>query len=219
MCRCGLPHSHLCAVKHKVAYLIRNGVIHFIVGVVLVVLVSCRSSERPTEPTVSIATPVSETTMTWSSVDLVERLDDNKALYRAWRDFERTQKYRLAQPSDRKLTPAAVERVKSNSEYQILPFLTWWGAEGYKGRTDFLIVIVVDPSRSDANRYGLVVIAAPESKDSNYKPYWVAREEDMESYLLSPASGSVFMECFRRDGTLEVKELVWFRSSRQFRLK
>lgn len=40
----------------------------------------------------------------------------------------------------------------------------------------------------------------------------------MESYLLSPASGSVYIECFRRDGTEETKELIWERKSRQFRL-
>ena len=191
---------------------------HFIVGAVLMVLVSCRSNERSTEPIVGIAAPGSETTVTWSSVDLVQRLESNKALYRAWRDFEHAQTYRLAQPSDRRLTPAALARVKSNGPNQIIPFLTWWGAEGYKGRADFLIVIVVDPSRADAERYGLIVIAAPKSEGSNYKTYWVAREKDMESYLISPASGSVFLECFRRDGTLETKELVWMRRSRQFSL-
>ena len=51
-----------------------------------------------------------------------------------------------------------------------------------------------------------------------YKPYWVLREEDMESYLLSPASGSVFIECFHRDGTEQTKELVWDSKSHGFRL-
>jgi hypothetical protein len=64
-----------------------------------------------------------------------------------------------------------------------------------------------------------VVIAAVASEGAAYNPYWVLREEDMESYLISPASGSVFMECFRRDGTEQTKELAWDRKSRQFRLK
>jgi hypothetical protein len=145
---------------------------------------------------------------------------DNEALRRAWRSFESSQKYRLAQPSDRKLSPAAVSRVNSNNPNQIVPFLTWWGAHGYRGSNnkDFLVAIVVDPSRSDPNRFGLVVLAAPRSEGSAYKTYWVTREEDMESYLISPASGSVFMECFRRDGTQQWKELAWDKKSRQFRL-
>ena len=64
-----------------------------------------------------------------------------------------------------------------------------------------------------------IVIAAPKSDGGTYKTYWAAREEDMESYLLSPASGSFFIECFRRDGTEETKALAWYRSRRKFELK
>jgi hypothetical protein len=149
-----------------------------------------------------------------------EYMSDNEPLKRAWQNFERNQKYRLAQPSDRNLTPAASSRVASNNPNQIIPILNWWGAGGYRGANtnDFVIAIVVDPSRSDPKRYGLVVIAAVASEGPGYKPYWVLREEDMESYLLSPASGSVYIECFRRDDTEQTKELVWDRKSRQFRL-
>ena len=38
----------------------------------------------------------------------------------------------------------------------------------------------------------------------------------MESYLISPASGGVFMECFQRDGTEQTKELSWERRSGSF---
>jgi hypothetical protein len=146
-------------------------------------------------------------------------LGDHKAIKRAWTKFEQSQKYRLAQPADRKLTPEAAERVRSNTGGdQADPALVWWGAEAYKG-DEFLIAFVVDPSRSDTNRYGLVVIAAPESDGGKYKAYWVAREEDMESYLISPASGSMFIECYRRDGTNETKTLAWYRSRRQFELR
>jgi hypothetical protein len=144
----------------------------------------------------------------------------NEGLKRAWQNFERNQKYRLARPSDRNLTPAAAARVQSNNPHQIVPILNWWGARGYRGANtnDFVIAIVVDPSRSDPKRYGLVVIAAVASEGAAYKPYWVLREEDLESYLISPASGSVYIECFHRDGTEQTKEIVWDRKSRGFRL-
>lgn len=188
----------------------------FVVVFALLCVTSCHSNE-PVRRVQSVPSPSPSPSVTWSSTSLTELLSDQKDIKRAWTDFERSQKYRLAQPSDRNLTRAAAERVMSNNPQQILPYLTWWGAEGYKGRTDFLIAIVVDPSRTDANRYGLVVIAAPQG--ARYKTYWVAREEDMESYLLSPSSGSVFIECFRRDGTNETKELAWYRSAGRFRLK
>lgn len=197
--------------------------LHLIVGLAIVFSVSCRSNTPTAVNVAELPTPIPETSpwirVTWSSSDLIEQLEDNKDLKRAWENFERSQKYRLAQPSDRKLTPEAMARVKKNSENQIIPFLVWWGASGYVGAPEFLVAIVVDPSRSDAKRYGLVVIAAPKSEGVKYKAYWVLQEEDLESYLISPASGSVYMECYRRDGTEEVKEIVWRRSIHQFRLE
>jgi hypothetical protein len=190
---------------------------------VLVISLSC-ARRQPDAVRTSAPTPTlvstAETNISWPS-DPTDYVTDNEPLKLAWRNFERSQKYRLAQPSDRNLTPAAAARVKSNNPNQIKPFLTWWGAYGYRGSDtkDFLIAIVVDPSRSDPNRYGLVILAAVASEGPRYKQYWVLREEDMESYLISPASGSVFMECFRRDGTEQTKELAWDRKSRQFRLK
>lgn len=158
-----------------------------------------------------------ETVRAWPSAPY-EYMSDNEPLKLAWKNFERSQNYRLAQPSERNLTPNAAARVKSNSPHQIVPVINWWGAHGYRGEKDFLIAIMIDPSRSDPRRYGLLVVAAVASEGRHYKPYWVLREEDMESYLLSPASGSVYIECFHRDGTEQTKELVWDRRSRQFRL-
>ncbi len=181
---------------------------------------SCRPNDRAqtARQNNAIPSPAPEMGVSWSPSDLDQLLEGNQALKRAWKNFEMSQKYRFALPPDRKLTPAAAARVKSNNPNQIIPFKTWWGARGYDGRSDFLIAIVVDPSRTDAHRYGLVVIAGPKSEGSHYKPYWVLREEDMESYLISGASGNVSIECFRRDGTQETKSLVWQNASRRFRL-
>lgn len=180
---------------------------------------SCTAkSPRPPAAPATVARPTPTPPVSWSQ-DPTEDTD-NKALQAAWKNFERSQQYRLAQASDRVLTPAALARVMSNNSNQAFPSLIWWGASGYRGFVgkDFLAAIVVDPNRTDRNRYGLVVLAAVVSQGKDYKPYWAAKEEDMENYLLSPASGSVFMECYRRDGTEETKELVWDKKSRQFRL-
>jgi len=192
-----------------------------VIGLATSVL-ACARQPAAVQSNASTPTPAptfDETVRAWPNAP-DEYMYDNEPLKRAWRNFESTEKYRLAQPSDRNLTPAAAARVKSNAAHQIIPVINWWGARGYRGANtqDFLIAIVVDPSRTDPKRYGLVVIAAVASQGPAYKPYWVLREEDMESYLLSPASGSVFIECFQRDGTEQTKELVWDRRSRQFRL-
>ena len=188
----------------------------YLISTVALVSVSCRTQKpSPAAAHHVAATPTPTPAISWSEDPTDSTY--NEALRRAWKRFEKSQKYRLAKPSDRNLTPAALARTLSNNPQQAAPSLIWWGTRGYQGK-DFLVAIVVDPSRSDANRFGLVVLAAVESEGKDYKTYWVAREEDMESYLLSPASGSVFMEMFRRDGSQETKLLTWKRSSRQFRL-
>lgn len=174
----------------------------------LTALLACRGSQRARteqQPTpAAIASP--STAERWAA-DLADFLDHNPDVKRAWADFERSQKYRMAQPSDRNLSPQAQARVDSNNPNQIIPYLNWWGARGYEGKTDFLVVIVVDPTRSDPNRYGIVAFAAPKSEGPNFKPYWVLRNEDLES-----------IERFNRYGTEKTKELVWDRNLRRFRL-
>lgn len=186
-------------------------------------LVACTQKDRLTVQ-INASTPerrlnLGEIVSAWPNAP-DEYMSTDESMKRAWQDFERTQNYRLAQPSDRNLTPAAAARVKSNAPHMIVPVTNWWGATDYRGAktTGLLAAIVVDPSRSDPKRYGLVVLAAVESEGPDYKPYWVLREEDMESYLFAPASGDIFVECFHRDGTEQTKHLVWDRKSRQFRL-
>ncbi len=179
-----------------------------IAACVFLLLASCKSHEqvKTTGPPAAINTNAAEATstpvpVTWSS-NLDEWVKSKKELFRVWTKFERSQKYRLAQPGE----------VKSK------PYLRWWGAEAYQG-DNFLIAIVVDPSRSDPNRYGLVVVAAPDSEKRKYKAYWVTREENMETCEISPASGGVYFICVRADGTNEGRTLAWYRSRREFRLK
>ena len=192
----------------------------YLISAVALVSVSC-NTQKPTSPEAPIAaaSPTPRLDESWTE-DPTDAVINNEALQRAWKRFEKSQKYRLAKPSDRNLTSAALARVNSNNPHQAVPSLIWWGTRGYRGFVgkDFLVALVVDPSRSDSNRFALVVLAAIASEGKNYKTYWVSREEDMESYLISPASGSVFMECFRRDGSEETKMLTWEKTSRQFRL-
>lgn len=171
----------------------------------LAAFVSCSTTSPPKTNAPALAAntnaaPTPEPRASLESV-LADGPENNKALQRAWANFRRSQKYRLAQAG----------------ETQHKPYLIWWGAEAYQG-DEFLIAIVVDPSRADSNRYGLVVIAAPKSDGGKYKPYWVEREKDLSSCEFSPASGSVYFECDRQDGTQQ-RALAWFRSRRKFELK
>ena len=181
----------------------------------LVCFGGCRSNQQVTSPKTASNTPTPTPEIpvepqpdinNWLADDADVRKDTG--LKRAWARFERSQKYRIAQAEDLKTVIGQSPR----------SFLVWWGAEAYRG-PEFLVAILVDPSRTDPNRYGLVVIAAPESAGGQYKTYWVAREEDMSRYIISPASGSVFIARYGEDGTYDSKSLAWYRSRREFRLK
>ena len=175
-------------------------------------LVSCSPQEKAKTPGPSTAansniasTPAAPTpAVPVASLEsvLADGPENNKELERAWATFRRSQKYRLAQPGE------------TNHK----PYLIWWGTEAYHG-AEFLVAIVVDPSRTDQNRYGLVVIAAPESDGGKYKTYWVERERDLANCEISPSSGSVFFNCVSADGTKDGRSLAWFRSKRRFELK
>jgi hypothetical protein len=173
----------------------------------LAALLSCstQKAKTPGPPIAAVnssVAPTPEVRVESLESVLAGRPENNKELERAWANFKRSQKYRLAQLGETKTGP-----------YQI-----WWGTEAYEGK-EFLVAIVVDPSRTDPNRYGLVVIAAPKSDGGKYKAYWVAQEQDLSNCEISPASGSVFFNCIRADGTKDGRSLAWFRSRRQFELK
>jgi len=181
----------------------------------LVCFGGCRSNEQAAlpktvntspSPTPSVTPPPQPDINEWLDNDAEVRNDTR--LKRAWARFEQSQKYKPAQSADRKFVPGESS----------MSFAIWWGAEAYRG-PEFLVAIVVDPSRSDPNRYGMVVIAAPESAGGNYKSYWVARDEDMSRYIIAPASGSVTIQCYREDGTYDSKTLGWYQSRQEFRLK
>src|SRR5258705_6632369 len=117
----------------------------YFIAATLVMFVSCVNKEqvRTSQPS-PVTLPSQQTNVSWSTDPT--GFTDNDALKHAWRNFEASHKYRLAQSSDQNLSPAARERVNSNSVNQIIPSLIWWGARGYRGAAnkDFLVAIVVD---------------------------------------------------------------------------
>lgn len=202
----------------------RNALTYLMASGVLMLACSCGARQGAEVPLVlQSSTPLPQSRqpdVDWGSDPTDCGMFGSEAMRRAWADFERSQPYRLARRSDRVLSPEALARVNSHSPPQVAPCLTWWGARGLvkSEGTDVLVAVVADPSRTDRNRYGLVVLAAPKSEGRAYKAYWAAREEDMESYLLSASSGSIFVECIRGDGSREVKRLVWDGKARRFEL-
>ncbi|HEV2763496.1 MAG TPA: hypothetical protein VGV38_11010 [Pyrinomonadaceae bacterium] len=202
----------------------RSTLHRLIAAAILLASASCAGKERAVAPAREASlSPVSEGQQaepSWPSDPTGFAWSPSEGLTRAWADFERAQPYRLARPSDRKVSQAVLESVRSDGSRYAVPYLVWWGARGLRKAdgTDVIVAVVSDPGRSDERRYGLVVLAAPESDGGKYKVYWAAREEDMGNWLLSSASGNVFVHCFQRDGSEQTKVLAWDGQTRQFKL-
>ena len=157
----------------------------------------------------------------WSPDPTQQDISPDPELKRAWAIFEKTTGYVLARPQDRTFSRAALSRLAGSSPGRIVPAIVWWGLTGFEsaGPRDSLVAIVVDPMRTDLNRYGLVVIAAPKGDGGRYRTFWVVRESDLGAWAFSPASGSVFVEAYREDGTSEIRDLVWDDRGREFVLR
>jgi hypothetical protein len=110
----------------------------------------------------------------------------------AWHRFIQGGRYRMAQPADfrfseqarREMGPELFER------YTTEPVVHWWGGTG---------VIVVDTTRTDENRFGLIVFMEPDSTNKSnrkacpYMPVWLYKNKDLSRSGLEQASGYWFV--------------------------
>src|ERR1700730_7752202 len=97
----------------------------------------------------------------------------NQGVDRAWRLFVSDGRYRLARKEDFK-SPARAFGSDHDPLNSIFAYC--WGRLGYDVRDDHwyhLAAIVVDTSRSEHARFGLVIFSAPKDGDGSYQPYWL----------------------------------------------
>ena len=82
----------------------------------------------------------------------------------------------------------------------------WWGGYG---------AIVVDTTRNDQNRFGLVVFESTEPTKQDevalLEPRWYQQGVDLSSTGLEQASGDRFVVTYLEDGTRNVCDLQWDR--------
>ena len=98
----------------------------------------------------------------------------NEAIKRAWADFTRDGRYKLARDH---------------------AYLYSWGNLNhfYYDNHQHLTVSVVDTTKTEPNRYGVVIFTAPESDGGRYRHYWFYRDRAVPA-ALSGASGYLFID-------------------------
>ena len=168
------------------------------------ILSGCNSSVSPSSAAVIESVPQAQTSVSPRILDPTE--NRSEALREAWRQFTANGQYRLALPEDM--------RVPSTSHVYI------WGDLAYRkrGADDHLAAIVVNTTRSDENRFGLVIFSPPEGR-RDYKVHWLYRDRDLSKTSLSQASGSFFVREHLDDGSERTCIVHWYRSQNQFQCK
>ena len=179
----------------------------FSVGAVilLTVLVSCQQAVRPlsnqsaagvSQPSKS---PERSPEVEKSVTELITELPflekgERTGLSRAWTRVPQHDNYRAA----------------NASEFEN-PFLTHEYGEmaGAYG----LAALVVDKTR-DADRFSLVIFVRRPA--NRYDLYWIYRNMDLSKYRMSRASGDIFVDYPRGDGTKGVCEIQWDRKQRRW---
>ncbi|HEX8456305.1 MAG TPA: hypothetical protein VF656_03205 [Pyrinomonadaceae bacterium] len=141
---------------------------------------------------------------------------DSEALRKAWQRLTANGQYRLAQMEDMRFSEAAIR----TNEIDHIYYVYIRGDLAYEKRVedDHLAAIVVDTTRTDANRFGLVIFSPPEGS-RDYKLHWLYRARDLSRTTVGRASGSFFVSEYLEDGSRQTCAVHWYRSRKQFECK
>ena len=147
----------------------------------------------------------------------------SKNMEAAWKQFIADGRYRLTCDSDGDFALDTVEpkTIQSYSRDKQSSSVTNWGDWSYPKRVseDHLAAIVVDTTRTDDNRFGLVVFSPPQSKKTAYDINWLYRERNLSRASVGMASGSGWVEDFTADGKRRLCWIVWNKSKKVFECK
>jgi hypothetical protein len=127
--------------------------------------------------------------------------DNNPALRFEWQQFIADGRYRLARVDDMRFSDPAKHRINES--------FGWWQIGHPFDRE--LAAIVVDKSRSDPERFGVIVFRPVYKGDvkASYTRHWLFRERDLSKTALSSPSGYLFVSEFGEGESFKTCEVRW----------
>lgn len=135
----------------------------------------------------------------------------------AWQRFTSEGRYRVARASDFNFPEAARQSSGRDLDiYLAAPYMTGDIDRDYRSRD--VAVVVVDTTRDDAERYGLVIFTEPEDGDSETipQPYWLYRNRDLSRTFIGWNSEGMNLRTYRDDGSFTLCRVKWNRQRRQY---
>jgi hypothetical protein len=135
----------------------------------------------------------------------------------AWRLFTEEGRYRVARTKDFKIPKAASENKDHRQDVERAINFAYVGEDInrdglYKDRA----FIVVDTTRSDPAKFGLVIFNEREDKARLPEPHWIYRERDMSKTVMSWAGGEIILVEYHDDGTYDLCRIKWDRSAQKY---
>jgi hypothetical protein len=134
---------------------------------------------------------------------------------KAWSLFIKDSHYRVAQPQDFRFPKTDGSNAETAfDKYANRPWIAWWGA---------FAVIVVDNTRTDQDRFGLILFVEPkenwklpEDKKKPWKSAWLYRNRDLSRTWMEQASGYWLVFELGEDGTRRGCEVDWSKRQKKY---
>jgi hypothetical protein len=128
----------------------------------------------------------------------------------AWQRFTEDGRYRVARAKDFNIPEAAMASTEHRYDIERAIEFAYVGEDInrdglYKDRA----FIVVDTTRTDPAKFGLVIFNELRDKTSLTEPYWVYREKDLSRAVMSWASGELILVTYHDDGRYDLCRIKW----------
>lgn len=129
---------------------------------------------------------------------------------KAWQRLTENGRYRVARTEDFSIPEAAMENEDHRRDIQRAIAFAYVGGDfnrdgNYKDRA----FIVVDTTRNDSARFGLVIFNELADPNSIPEPHWVFREKDLSRTVMSWTRGEIILVEYREDGDNKVCRVKW----------
>lgn len=135
-----------------------------------------------------------------------------------WANFIKNGQYRLAQPADMTFSEKAKLQLPGKGESPIKPYEYIWGDLEFDKRIedDHLAAIVVDTTKNEANKFGLVFFSPIKETKDKYEINWLYRDKDLSKATVSRASGEFYVSEYSDDGSRKSCSVKWNKKAKKF---
>ena len=128
----------------------------------------------------------------------------------AWQLLTEKGRYRVARTEDFSIPQAAIDNEDRRRDIQrAIAFAYAGGDINDDGNDKDRAFIIVDTTRNDSARFGLVIFNELADPNSIPEPNWVYRGRDLSSTVMTWTRGNVILIEYHEDGSRKVCRISW----------